>query len=483
MIPQTTADAIPAWPSGILTAADRARFARYAEAIAFVDGAQWLGRQRRGETRLTFNYARVMVRKTAAYVFPAPVTFTIPAAGDETVANAAERILAECGAVLDLGRLDVDLCIEAATLGDAAVKVTWDAARGRPEVAPVDPATLAVMTAPDNPRRMRRLTQVYALAERDAVALFSLHGSRTATERPVTVAETWSEERWRVEVAGQVVRDDINPYGWIPYVMLANGARPGEFWGESDLTDLYDPCRELNARLSTLSRVLDVSGAPIAVLENVDGSEGISVGPGAKWELPEGARAYLLDLLSGGGVGLHVQYIDLLFRVLHDLSETPRTAFGDSGRDLSGAALEVEVQPLVQKVARKRRDLDAFYRERNARLLDLLERFGGEALGGLRRTVTVWPSPLPSDLDAAVRNAARLVAGGIHSRRTAVATLGGDDPEGEWRRVLEEARELEGAPASPRGVKGERGNGGIGGRDERRSEGAMSDGQLPTPDC
>ena len=100
------------------------------------------------------------------------------------------------------------------------------------------------------------------------------------------------------------------------------------------------------------------------------------------------------------------------------------------------------MQPLVQKVARKRRGLDAFYRARNARLLDLLERFGGARLGGLRRTVTVWPSPLPSDLDAAVGNAARLVAAGIHSRRTAVATLGGDDPAAEWSRVLEEARAL-----------------------------------------
>ncbi len=429
------------WPPHTLSGEDRLRFARYSEALAFYDGAQWLGRPRRGESRLTFNYARAVVRKTAAYVFPSPVTFTVPAAGDEAAANFAERALADLLAELDLARLDVDLCIEAATRGDAAVKVTWDAARGRPEVAQVDPATLAVTTAPDNPRRLRTLTQLYALTEADAAALFGLEAAGDG-RRPVSVAETWSDGRWRVEVAGQVVRDDANPYGWIPYVVLPNGARPGEFWGESDLVDLYDPCRELNARLSTLSRVLELSGAPIAVLENVDGSEGISVGPGAKWELPEGARAYLLDLLSGGGVGLHVQYIDLLFRTLHDLSETPRTAFGDSGRDLSGAALEVEVQPLVQKVARKRRGLDAFYRARNARLLDLLERFGGLPLHGLRRTVTVWPSPLPSDVDASVANAARLVGGGIHSRRTAVATLGGSDAEGEWARVLEEARAL-----------------------------------------
>lgn len=450
MLPVTTTAAAPlAWPPGVLTAEDRARFARYAEALDFYEGAQWLGRPRRGETRLTFNYARAVVRKTAAYVFPAPATFTVlPQAGNNDVANAAERALADVSAELDLGRLDVELCIESSTLGDAAVKVTWDAALGRPEVAPVDPATLAVVTAPDNPRRMRRLTQVYALAEADAIALFGLPGAPAPGNRPVTIAETWTDARWRVEIAGQMVRDEANPYGWIPYVILPNGHRPGRggerFWGESDLLDLYDACRELNARLSTLSRVLDVSGAPIAVLENVDGSEGISVGPGAKWELPEGARAYLLDLLSGGGVGLHVQYVDVLFRTLHDLSETPRTAFGDSGRDLSGAALEVEVQPLVQKVARKRRGFDAFYRARNARLLDLLERYGDQSFAGLRQTSTVWPSALPSDLDASVRNAATLVAGGIHSRRTAVASLGGSDPEAEWRRVLEEARALGG---------------------------------------
>lgn len=450
MLPVMTAAGAPlAWPSGLLAAEDRARFARYAEALAFFEGAQWLGRPRRGETRLTFNYARAVVRKTAAYVFPVPVTFTVQPEGDDGAANAAERALAALCAELDLGQLDVQLCIDASALGDAAVKITWDAARGRPEVAPVDPATLAAVTAPDNPRRVRSLTQVYALAEDDAIAMFGLVGAASTGNRPVTIVETWTDERWRVEVAGQLARDDRNPYGWIPYVILPNGHRPGRgreaFWGESDLTDLFDVCRELNARLSTLSRVLELSGAPIAVLENVDGSEGISVGPGAKWELPEGARAYLLDLLAGGGVGLHAQYVDLLFRALHDLSETPRTAFGDSGRDLSGAALEVEVQPLVQKVARKRRGFDAFYRARNGRLLDLLERFGGEPLAGLRQTAAIWPSALPSDLDASVRNAASLVAGGIHSRRTAVAALGGSDPEAEWLRVLEEARALDGA--------------------------------------
>ncbi len=67
------------------------------------------------------------------------------------------------------------------------------------------------------------------------------------------VVERWTPERWTVAVAGQTVRDGANPYGWIPYVTLPNDPRPHAFWGQSDLADLYDVCRDLNTRLSTVS--------------------------------------------------------------------------------------------------------------------------------------------------------------------------------------------------------------------------------------
>ncbi len=438
------------WPGGGLPAADRARFARYEEALAFYQGEQWLGRQRRGETRLTINYARALVRKVASYVFPGPVRFTVEAQASssklqgEEVGNRAERALGEVAAANDLAGLDLALCIESSVLGDSAIKVTWDVGMARPSVAAVNPATLIAEWEPDNPRKLTRMTQAYRLRGEAIARLFPGAGGALGWEQEYPVIERWSDASWSVEIAGQRVRDEANPYGWIPYVTVANNPGPHNPWGESDLIDLFDLCRELNERMSVLSRVLALSGAPIAVLENVDGSEGITVGPGAKWELPEGAKAYLLDLLSGGGAGLHVEYIELLYRALHDLSETPRTAFGDSGRALSGAALEAEVQPLVQRVGRKRRMFDAMYGERNARLLDLMERFGGLDLGGLRRTETVWPSVLPSDEESAVRNAVSLVQTGIRSRRTAMTLLGETDPEGEYARVEAEGFELQG---------------------------------------
>ena len=345
-------------PRGVFSDADRARQRRYAEALGFYEGTQWQGRAQRGEVRLTVNYARALVRKVASYVFAGPVTFGVPApAGLGEAASRAELALAEVVARNDLDWLDAELCTRAGVLGDAAVKVTWDPGGATPIVTAVDPGTLSVRTTPDRPRHVVEVTQVYHLTVDEAVALF---GASEATGlllagRGHPVVETWTDDRWRVSLAGRTIRDEPNPYGWVPYLIAANTPEPDSVWGRSDLDDLVDLCRELNARLSVLSRVLELSGAPVAVLEGVDGSEGIAIGPGAKWELPEGAKAYLLDLLAGGGIRLHIEYIDLLYRALHDLSETPRTAFGDAGRTLSGAALEVEIQPLVQKVQRKRR--------------------------------------------------------------------------------------------------------------------------------
>ncbi|CAN5604848.1 hypothetical protein BH23CHL2_BH23CHL2_25150 [soil metagenome] len=381
--------------------------------------------------------------------------------------SVAEAALNEVYAALDLHTLDFESAVDSAVLGDGAFKVTWNSEERRPVVAAVDPQGLWAWRRADDPTVMTRVVQRYELSGDAVWGLFG--GNRGPKGTPVTgnrekpvpavttnynlqttnsptarVVEDWTGERWRVEVDGEVVRDEANPYGWIPFVIYPNLARPHEFWGASDLEDLVEVCRELNRRMTTLSRILEVAGYPITVLENVTGSEGIRVDAGAVWELPEASRAYLLDMLSGGGVNLHIDYLNLLYRQLHDLAETPRTAFGDSGRALSGVALEVEIQPLVQKVMRKRRTWDMVYRKRNAMILDLLERFGGLEIGGLRQTHAVWSEVLPSDREAIVRSEARLVASGIHSRRDAMAVLGDADAEATWSRVMDELEQLEG---------------------------------------
>jgi SPP1 Gp6-like portal protein len=450
---------------------DRSRLNRYKELRDFYGGAQWQGRARRRETRLVVNYARALVRKIVSYALPDPVTFSVPppelpadpSPGDDAREGAApegadlvrareaagaaqtnriETLLGELLAELDADRLDFALAVDSAVLGDGAIKVTWDTQAARPRLATVDPATLLAWWSPDTPTEAYQYQQHYTLPGRAIVGLGWANPGWLAADRLYPVVETWTAERWTVGVAGQTARDDANPYGWLPYLVLPNNPSAAAFWGESDLADLIDVARQMNVRLSVLADILDLSGWPIAVLENVDGSEGITVGPGAKWELPEGAKAYLLDLLQGGGVDLHIKYLAELRTALHDLAETPRTAFGEAGRAVAGAALEVELQPLVQKVKRKRRGLTSLYRRRNAMLLDLMERFGTAPIGGLRRTEPIWPPILPSDREAEARVGAQLVSSQIVSRRTVAAGLGVEDPDAELDQIMEEARRL-----------------------------------------
>ncbi|MDD5082347.1 MAG: phage portal protein, partial [Dehalococcoidales bacterium] len=159
----------------------------------------------------------------------------------------------------------------------------------------------------------------------------------------------------------------------------------------------------------------------------------------AVWNIPEEAKAYLLDLLQGGGVRLHLDYVNLLYRILHDVSESPPAAFGGTERDLSGVALEMELHPLLQKVRRKRIIRTAAYNRRNEMVLRLLEKFQGEHFGLDRlRLRVVWGPVLPQDAARLVANEQMLVQTGIHSRRRAMDEMGIQDPESEFKRWLEE---------------------------------------------
>ena len=264
-----------------------------------------------------------------------------------------------------------------------------------------------------------------------------LYGVETSKRNSVTVVESWTDEAFQLWVENTLVQERANPYGFIPFVIFPNLSVPKAFWGESDLPPLVEPARELNRALSQLSMIVELSGNPIAVLEGVERAEDIAVQPGAVWELPERARAYLLDLLQGGGVKLHVDFIDLIYRAIHDLSEAPRTSFGDNSRALSGVALEMELHPLLQRVRRKRMIRTAAYKRRNELILRILEQRTGERYLPVRQQI-VWGPVLPQDRGRLVRDEQLLVGAGIHSRRTAMEELGVTDADEELRKVREE---------------------------------------------
>ena len=166
----------------------------------------------------------------------------------------------------------------------------------------------------------------------------------------------------------------------------------------------------------------------------------LAVGPGTVWDIPSDADVKLLEW-HGQPVAVG-EHIERLYRTLYEVTETPRTAFGDSGRSLSGVALETELRPIVQRTLRKRAWWTRALRRRSALVLELARQFGGGGLVGgagggaeRHRIRVLWPPMLPRDDVTEVQNQVRLVTAGLRSHRSAMDALGTESPEEELARV------------------------------------------------
>jgi hypothetical protein len=174
------------------------------------------------------------------------------------------------------------------------------------------------------------------------------------------------------------------------------------------------------------------------------GHSDLAVGPGTVWDIPADATVELLEWKGQPpAVQEHIQRIK---QALYEISETPQTAFGDSGRLLSGVALETELRPIVQKTFRRRVFWTRALRARNRMILRLAEQYG---VGGARpgeyapyRSRVIWPPMLPRDDQLEVRNQIGLVGAGLRSHRTAMDALGTESPEEELGRILEDRATL-----------------------------------------
>lgn len=418
-----------------LKSKDIERLKGYRDYLDFYHGRQWPGSANR-EKQLTFNYSKVVIDKVASYLMHGIHSSVEPLADTAEAkekARQAQNAIEEVYRYNGLEQLDFETEVDCAILGDACYKVIWDTAAKKVRVTAPDVQGIYAWWLGDDTSRLWRVASRYSLSAEETEMLYGVKPkSQTAT-----ITELWTEREFELWLDDNQLEKKANPYGFIPFVIYPNLREPKKFWGVSDLAQVIQPQRELNRAMSQLSRILELSGNPIAVLENVEESQDIAVKPGAVWNVPEDARAYLLDLLQGGGVSLHINYIDLLYRTLHDVAEAPRAAFGGTSKDLSGVALEIELQPLLQKVWRKRLIRNVAHNRRNELILKLISKFSGRDFGQYRLKMA-WSPVLPRDLATLVSNEQTLVQNGIHSRRRAMSEVGVGNPEREFKDWLEE---------------------------------------------
>ncbi len=286
-----------------LTRRDSDRLKGYKELLDFYHGRHWEGYARRGEKRLTFNYAKVVIDKVTSYLMSG-INFAVDAIEDSaearTRAQRAEQALYQVYEDNNLEQLDFETEIDCAILGDACFKVIWDAGTKKVRITAPDIQGIYAWWVGDDTSRVWRVASRYNLTVDETEILYKVKPKG----KTANIVELWTDREFELWLDNALVERKPNPYGFIPFIIYPNLREPKKFWGMSDLPQIMEPQRELNRAMTQLSRILELSGNPIAVLENIEESEDIAVKPGAVWNIPEDAKAYLLDLLQGGGVYL-----------------------------------------------------------------------------------------------------------------------------------------------------------------------------------
>ncbi|MBI2935887.1 MAG: phage portal protein, partial [Chloroflexi bacterium] len=271
---------------------DAERLSAYKDRLDFYNGLQWPGRARPRERRLTFNYARAFVDKLTAYLMSGMAVVAEPSDSSPESRDRAERaqqVLLEVADSNALEQLDFETELDAAVLGDGAYKLLWDGQEQRVRITAPDVQGLFAWWVADDFARVWRVASRYRLPSADAEAVYEVASVGPET----TVVEVWTKDQFALWVDDVLVEERPNAYGFIPIIIFPNLREPKQFWGVSDIPPLMEPQRELNRAFSQLSMILELSGNPVAVLEGVEEARDIAVQPGAVWEIPERARAYL----------------------------------------------------------------------------------------------------------------------------------------------------------------------------------------------
>lgn len=197
---------------------DTDRLKGYQQLLNFYHSIQWEGRERWGERRLTFNYAKVVVDKVTSYLMSG-INFAVDSVeeSDEAreKAHKAEAALYQVYEDNSLEQLDYETEIDCAILGDACYKIIWDQGTRSVRITAPDIQGIYVWRAGDDSSEVWRVASKYNLTADEVEILYQVRPkSKTAS-----VVELWTAQEFELWLDNTQVEKKPNPYGFIPFVI------------------------------------------------------------------------------------------------------------------------------------------------------------------------------------------------------------------------------------------------------------------------
>lgn len=345
-------------PLGLVELADEEfevhgpRLNRYASNWAFYLGHHWSYRREIGEPQPVFNWSQSFSDFLTNFSLRGGVNFKSPKATEAIVPQLLNTIWEEHQ---PQGKEAVlwELHQQGSVSGDCFVKVAfepqWEDPAGfehpaRIRILPLNSAFCFPEYHPHDMTRMIRFKMKYRFWGT------ALEGTRQV----FSYTELWTEEAMQSFINDELVEDQENPLGRIPFVHIANRKVPSSPWGLSDIQDVTDLNRIYNETATLLLDIVNYYASPTTIIMGAK-SNNLERGPKKVWAVPND-KAKVENLTLGAELGEAIKFLELLEQKMHELVGLPVgiLAGGQSISNTSGVALQLQFLPLVQKYDQKK---------------------------------------------------------------------------------------------------------------------------------
>ena len=354
-------------------APDSLRLRAYEEKWRFFAGSHWSFKREDGEPLVTLNYTRVVINKIATWLIGDGIVNKVPDALLDITKPALDEVWATAEGLLVLQ----DMALTGGVTGDVFMLTTYKDptptqvlinpnTRGKIRVQVLGSHQVFPIWDPldkTNLLSVRIVTEVHdqrmdmsqdLFASNAGVNPAASQGARFAASKrryvQVITADTIAEG-WEDDPSTRETRPNV--LGEIPLVHIANLSFPQEYFGLSDLDGLIDVQREFNEKATDISDIVNYHAAPVTIITGAKAKQ-LERGPRAVWSgLPADAKVF--NLAPVADLGASHRYLELIRTALFDLSGIPEGSLGkiQSISNTSAAALQVQFQPLIEKIKLK----------------------------------------------------------------------------------------------------------------------------------
>lgn len=303
-----------------------------------------------------------------------------------------------------------------------------------PRIVVMDPLLVRMVTAPDDCNLILAYVIEYPgsndIQKRQIIARIDPDGL-AGVAGEADLDDTWSitnyERRGQAGRWFQVGERELWPYPFAPIFTRQNLPNPNESWGVPDLTpDLINQNKVLNFIQSNTSRILKFHAHPKTWGKGFR-AEQMSVGVDDVLiiEAPDGT---LQNLEMQSDLASSLSFAAIIRTDMDEQSRVPAVSLGrlsDMPRgDISGVALQLLFQPLIEKTVQKQRLYGSLIREVTRAALVIGGKLSLEEYADYPIELH-WQSLLPSDDMQSAQTAVVLQGLGV-SQQTLLAGLGYD---------------------------------------------------------